>query len=833
MDANLKEALENVSKALYTMSSVSAEASVLVEKIKGSIVPSVEELPSMVSVVSDVSEEPACEICGDLPEWVEMDKERGICKNCADHLDEGLKYSTEEFAHASAHGKDAIMLFVLRQRADNCRDIVAAAAASYDGYLELHDASVREKLLNKRAAECLARLPASFAPWWKDTWSHEKWCEMAAAREEVEWPVEKGAPIVQRLAAMFVAEQNKVHKLKKKGSEEMEVVMKHKLKEMEAKHAKELANIERARKEDMEALEKQHQKWQAEAQARYATCLAPLISVRDKMRAECEKKCEEAHRKSYAMGYAFADQKWNPVYKAVCEELELVRKEGENHQAGYIRLFGERDELVLKEADLMQELDKRAEANEKLEAQVEELRMELASAKGNLEGVEVAYDQAFISSKQVVEGLRKELTSTKADLIRVHDSADELNEELAAAQKELSGWYERCVAAQNAAKNLEVEVDAATKLFQAMRSDLERLNAENKGLRQQIEEDKQMVQRHLKEIAKENAEMTAWEKEEIERLREENKALQNKHDILLDLVCPSLKVMQSNPELFGGEARGSGTPPPGAARGASSPRPPPIIRLPAIKEEEKEKALNFLRSMLAPSRPCQLVESSPSVLPGIVEVEPSTEGMCMALTEEQYKEMFGADLPPLAAPCGCPGHTTPAGIRYKHKPPCFCTTPALPPSPPDSPLLVPDEPPACGAAGCIDCLVAEPLAEPVVEPVAEPLAEPVVEPVAEPVAEHVAEPAAKPKPNYNHPNWPSPITKRFAKHLAKHSGKTDPKSIKTHQDALEFIAKRGGISVETLLQWTMKHYQSFSEPWTLVKGPTAFDMGTAPATWWC
>ena len=121
---------------------------------------------------------------------------------------------------------------------------------------------------------------------------------------------------------------------------------------------------------------------------------------------------------------------------------------------------------------------------------------------------------------------------------------------------------------------------------------------------------------------------------------------------------------------------------------------------------------------------------------------------------------------------------------------------------------MPDEATECGAAGCIDC---------------PPL-----------------EPKAKPKPNYNHPNWPSPITKRFAKHLAKHSGlrspwvSQDPKAIKTHQDALEYIAKRSNISVETLLKWTMKHYQSFSEPWTLVKGSSHhFDMGTAPATWWC
>jgi hypothetical protein len=97
----------------------------------------------------------------------------------------------------------------------------------------------------------------------------------------------------------------------------------------------------------------------------------------------------------------------------------------------------------------------------------------------------------------------------------------------------------------------------------------------------------------------------------------------------------------------------------------------------------------------------------------------------------------------------------------------------------------------------------------------------------------------KPKPNYNHPNWPSPITKRFAKHLAKYSGlrspwvSQDPKSIRTHEDALEYIAKRVNISVEDLLVWTMKHYQSFYDPWTLVEGPHKFHMGTAPATWWC
>ena len=647
-----------------------------------------------------------CDVCGQIPSW----QDQGLCFECVGHLEDGIKNYTEELAFAWIHGNDALRLLVLRQRADKCRDLIAAAAGSYDGNLELHQASIEEKMLNKCATKCLARLPASFAPWWKDTWSHEKWCQVAAVREATDWPVEKGAPIVQRLAAMFVAEQKKVHELKKAHAEElqvvekrlngeMEVVVKHKLKEMEAKHIEVLADIQRARKEDLGAVEARHKREMAERDKRYVDALDPLLGVRDKMRAECEKKCEDANRKGYAMGYAFADQKWNPVYKAVCEELELVRKEGANHQAGYIRLLKERDELILAQVDLRQELDESAEANEKLEAEAEEL---------------------------------------------------------AAAQKELSGWYERCVAAQNAADKLQGEVDSAT---QSMRSDLERLREENKGLRQQIEEDKQMVQRHLKEIAKENAEMTAWE---TERLREENNALQKKHEGLLELVEPTIKLMKSNPELFGGEALPSRP---------TSPRPPAIIRLPQVKDE----ALNAL---VSPSLSCLLVESPPTVLPGIVDTETcssQTEGMCMALTEEQYKEMFGADR-------------------------CL-----LPPSP-----IVPDQPKVCGTAGCVECPADEP-----------------------------AEAEAKPKPNYNHPNWPSPITKRFAKHLAKHSGlrspwhSHDPKSIKTHEDALEYIAKRVNISVENLLGWTMKQYQTTYEPWTLVKGPNAFQMGKAPATWWC
>ena len=434
----------------------------------------------------------------------------------------------------------------------------------------------------------------------------------------------------------------------------------------EEKHAKALADMEKQHAKALADMEKRHQELRMQDNAKYAKCLAPLIDIRDKMRAECDKKCQDAEREGHATGYACSDQRWNPMYKAVCEELELVRKEGYNHLDAYIRVCKERDELVLKEVDLRQELDEMAEDSEKLEAHVEALRMELASAKGKLEGTEVAERAVTASATEVIEGLRKELTTTKMDLIRV----------------------------QNAAEKLQGEVDSATQLFQVMRSDLERLNAENK-------------------------------------------ALKKKNEALLELVGPAQKLMTSKPELFGGEAL-----------------PPLITRWRAVSEEETERAEKFLKDLAVLSRPCQLVESPPSALPGVEKAE--TEGLCRAWRECDNEE-----------------------------------------------ALVPDQSRVCGAAGCIEC-----------PPAAEP------------------KPEAK-KPNYNHPNWPSPITKRFAKHLAKHSGKTDPKSIKTHEDALEYIANRSNISVETLLQWTMKHYQSFSEPWTLVEGPHKFNMGTAPATWWC
>ena len=644
---------------------------------------------------------PMCNICNQVLCCDEGDSSiiEGLCSRCTLVYYDGLKEFSEDFAFAALHSQDAIRLLVLRLRVGRFHD----------------DEDIKE-LLNERAAEVLERLPASFAPWWRDAWNWPKAGEMKAARKAVGWTLAAlNAPILQRLAAMFAAEQDKVKEMEARhqlalqeaweagateGVQDMEEVMKEKLKELEDKHAEVLANIERARKEDMEAVETRHQR-----------------------------QLEEA----WEAGATEGVQDMEEVMKEKLEEMEAKHK--------------------------------------KQMAAITEASAEASCAVGEA-----------------------------ADKIR-HDA-------------KRRGYADGYAFADQ----------KATKIIQALRADLERLSAENKALRQQIVEDKQMVQRHLKEIAKGHAEATAWEKEEIERLRKDVRAhearvgwhadmakrdmeekvaeikgleaqvadhsrwrdeanhaasvaqleaktlrtklaevdLQEKiegavEEELVSNVMRSLtqKLMASNPELFGGEARGT-----------SSPKPPAIVRLKEeVSQEGKERAMKFLKGLVPLC--CSVVEeSSPTPLPGIVEAEPSTEGLCRVWT--------AAEAPP------------------------------LPLSPPPSPILVPaDEPMSCDVSGCCKCT-------------------PPVE--------------AKPKPNYNHEFWPSPTTKRFAKHLAQHSGwqSHDPKSIKTHQDALEYIAKRANISVETLLTYPMKYYQTGFAPWTLVQGGNQhFHTGMAPATWWC
>jgi hypothetical protein len=572
-----------------------------------------------------------CDICGEVPPWREVDNERGLCFECAGHLDDGIKYYTDEFAFASIHGKDALRLLVLRQRADNCRDLIAAAAATYDGDLEAHEASVEEKMLNKRGAKCLARLPASFAPWWKDTWTHEKWCQM----DLTHWPVEKEAP----------TEQHEVCKLK-------------------AEHAEVLANIERARNEDMEAVEARHQREITELHKHLQDEMDAVDALRkgpQAMRAaeaDCEKKCHDANRRGYAMGYAFADEK-------------------------------------------------------------------------------------------------------------------------------------------------------ATKVIKAMRADLERLTAENKELREQIEEDKQMVQRHLKEIAKEHAQMTAWEKKEIERLTAENKELERRvaeesH------WCKHANLAARTAEMHAQMLRTDVAELKKENEGLTEENKKLVMKIERLEWEnnqieevrqmlrtdvaELKKDNEDLRKLVFPSlnlqaassgvklepevapRITQVVQASPELVAALKAEKTWNDGVdiCYALTKKDYEDMIKAKgaLPSVEVV------EPDARLELLQK---MVDCPS------------PDQLIECGAAGCYEC--------------------PPVQTEPEPVHEVKAK-----RPNYNHPNWPSPTTKRFAKHLAKYAQK-DPKAIKTHEEALEFIAKRAKLSVETLLNMSLKAYQSAHEPWSLVQDP--------------
>ena len=558
-----------------------------------------------------------CEICGEVPPWREVDKERGLCFECAGHLDEGIKYYTDDFAFASIHGKDALRLLVLRQRADNCRDLIAAAAGSYDGDLEEHEASVEEKMLNKRAAKCLARLPASFAPWWKDTWTHEKWCQMGETREAT---VEKEAP----------TEQHEVCKLK-------------------AEHAEVLANIERARNEDMEAVE----------------------------------------------------ARWKREMGATCEELEAVRKE-------------------LAEQKALVQVRERSEQDWKFEA----------------------WDQ-----REIAEGSCQETVWAKEEI--------------------------------------------------------ERLTAENKELQQQIEEDKQMVQRHLKEIAKEHAQMTAWEKKEIERLTAENKELERRvaeesH------WCKHANLAARTSEMHAQMLRTDVAELKKENEGLTEENKKLEMKIQRLEWEnnqteevrhmlrtdvaELKKENEDLRKLVFPSLNLQAASSGvklePEVAPRITQVVQASPELVAALKAEKTWEA-GTDI--------C------AALTKKDYEDIIKAKGALP----SVEVVEPD-----ARLELLQC----PLPDQLMECVCYEC--PPVQTEPEPVPEVKAK-----RPNYNHPNWPSPTTKRFAKHVAKHSGQTDPKAIKTHEEALEFIAKRAKLSVETLLNMSLKTYQSAHEPWSLVQDP--------------
>ena len=650
-----------------------------------------------LSAISNAHDEAICDVCGQVqrPEQGDSSIIEGLCSSCTLVYYDALKDFSEDFAFAALDSQDAIRLLVLRLRVGRFDDIEDIKG-----------------LLNEHAAEVLERLPASFAPWWRDAWNWTKSCEMKAARKAVGWTLTAlNAPPLQRLAAMFAAEQDKVKEMEARhqreleeaweagamqGGQDMEDVMKDKLEELEAKHKKQMAGV-------------------AEASAEASNAVGEAA----------EKIRHDARRRGYADGYAFADQKATKVIQAMRADLEAARKEGENHQAGYIRLIGERDEVVLEVVDLRQELYASAEAKEKLEAQSEALRNELDREV-------TAATKIFQAMRADLEGMRAENKALKAAAAANHQAGYSAAEATAWEKEEIERLPNVHAVLQKR------HADMAKRDMEAKGAEIKKLEAQvadHSRWRDEANHAAAVAELEAKKLRTKLAEAD-WDKEQLLKAVE----------ALRELVGPTQKLMKSNPELFGGEARGS-----------SSPKPPPIVRLPQVKEEDTERVEKFLKELVRPVF-CK------------DKVEPSTEGLCMALTKADMVDL----------------HPQPVSA----------------PAPEEAEL--PDQLMSCGAAGCYDCPAA-----------------------SAPVAE------AKPKPNYNHPFWPSPMTKRFAKHLAKHPGCHDPKTIKTHQDALEFIAKRGNISVETLLQWTMKHFQSFSQPWTLVEGPNKFHMGTAPATWWC
>jgi len=64
----------------------------------------------------------------------------------------------------------------------------------------------------------------------------------------------------------------------------------------------------------------------------------------------------------------------------------------------------------------------------------------------------------------------------------------------------------------------------------------------------------------------------------------------------------------------------------------------------------------------------------------------------------------------------------------------------------------------------------------------------------------VTEVAAK-RPNYNHHHWPSPRAKRIANTILQSA-----KPIRKHEDAIQYLADRAGITVEHLLTMSSQEY---------------------------
>ena len=636
-------------------------------------------LAEVESEIFAEAEAPLCDIC-----HIQI-SEKSLCETCTEHVDDGIKDYTEEFALASVHGKDAVRLFVLRQRAENCREICdtyrceKSCCESLPILPEVEEAKRDEELVNKLAAECLARLPASFAPWWRDAWTYEKWWQVYDERKAAGWPLASAdVPIVQRLAAAAVAKEDKIHEMKKA-------------------HAEVLANIERARKEDMEAVEARHKREMDKVKAEVTTVVREGFAEAGEA---AEKITLDAHRRGYAGGYAFADQKWNPVYKAVCEELAAARKE--------LSGWCERCVAAQNAAEtLRKKLD--AEVAAAADDIYRAMRSDLEEMRAENKALCIERDEAIL---------------VEADLRQELDAMAKGSEKLEALRKEL-----------------KTEVDGATRVFNAMESDLERLREENKRLERRVAEESHWCKDA--NMALKTAEMHA------QMLRTDLAMLQKENEGLRKLVFSSLNL----------QATSSGV---------------------KLEPELAPEVAPQLAPKLA-----KVVRASPGLVAALKAEKTWNDGVdiCYALTKKDYNDMIKAQgaLPSV--------EVVEPDARLELLQKMLDVS-----SPPPSPILVADQTMECGAMGCSEC--------------------PPVEPEAQSELKYK-------RPNYNHHFWRSPTTKRFAKHIAKHSDK-DHKTIKTHEEALEFLAKKAKLSVDDLLKMSIKDYQSAHEPWSLPGLPWVF-----------
>ena len=159
-------------------------------------------------------------------------------------------------------------------------------------------------------------------------------------------------------------------------------------------------------------LKKDLSTWEADCDKFYKEVLGlrDEVATAKALAADWEKKCNEAVYDQDAASEAHASE-----MKEKLEELEAARNEGDNHQAGYIRLLNERDELILAQVDLRQELDASAQAKEKLEAQVEALEAGWAAA--NYQAGYSAAEEKFRAEFQELRKCRADATAWEKEEI--------------------------------------------------------------------------------------------------------------------------------------------------------------------------------------------------------------------------------------------------------------------------------------------------------------------------------------------------------------------------------------------------------------------------------